>query len=224
MQKTLLLTGANRGLGLEFVRQYLAAGWRVIAVARHHADELATPDTPALRRVALDVTDWQAVAGLADALADERIDLLLNNAGRYGGDDQALGKLDPEEWLRVLAVNTVAPLMLVQALRPRLAPGAVIASISSRMGSIADNDSGGAYHYRSAKAALNAAHRSLALDLRGRHVCVVLHPGWVRTDMGGGNAPLSPAESVRGMRAVLERLTPADSGGFFNYDGTPLPW
>ncbi|TJZ78899.1 SDR family oxidoreductase [Chitiniphilus eburneus] len=224
MQKTLLLTGANRGLGLEFVQQYLAAGWRVIAIARQHADALTAAPPPSLRLLSLDVTDWHAVATLGDRLADERIDLLLNNAGRYGGDAQELGKLDAEEWLRVLAVNTIAPAMLVQALLPRLATGAVIASISSKMGSIEQNTSGGAYLYRSSKAALNAANRSLALDLRGRHTCVVLHPGWVQTDMGGASAPLTPHESVRGMRAVLERVMPADSGGFFDYDGAPLPW
>lgn len=227
MTQTVLITGANRGLGLEFVRQYLQAGARVIAACREPDQALelhALASLGQLLVLPLEVTDWAEVAALPERLAAERIDLLINNAGVYGGEAQALGEIDVELWQSVLAVNTIAPLKLVEALLPRLAPGAVIAQITSLMGSIADNGSGGCYYYRSSKAALNMVNKSLAVDLAGRCCCLVLHPGWVLTDMGGPNALIDAATSVAGMRQVLAQATAGDSGKFLKYDGRELPW
>lgn len=227
MSQTILITGANRGLGLEFARQYLMAGARVIAACREPDQALALhalADLGDLLVLPLEVTDWPQVAALADTLRGERIDVLVNNAGVYGGEAQALGEIDVELWQAVLAVNTIAPLKLVDAVLPLLAPGAIVAQITSLMGSIADNGSGGCYYYRSSKAALNMVNKSLAIDLAGRCLCVALHPGWVLTDMGGPNALIDAKTSVAGMRQVLAQLTPAQSGLFLKYDGRELPW
>ncbi|GGP24104.1 SDR family oxidoreductase [Silvimonas iriomotensis] len=225
--RTVFITGAGRGIGLELATQYLQDNWRVIATARDASLALKTlqaawPDQ--LRVVLLDVTDWPAVAALGQTLSAERIDLVINNAGYYGGNRQELGHTDVETWLNTLAIDTIAPVKVVEALLPRLSADAKIASLSSKMGSIADNHSGAAYHYRSAKAGLNAAMKSLALDLGKRHTVLVFHPGWVQTDMGGPGALVSPEESVAGIRRVIHQATPGDSGRFYNYDGSPLPW
>lgn len=229
MTKTVLVTGANRGIGLEFVRQYLQDGWRVLATCRQPevAKALAAlqdqyPQN--LRIEALNVTDWAAVKALGNVFKNEAIDLLINNAGLYGDRSQSLGQTDVDDWLNVLAANTIAPLKVVEALLPCLAPGARIATLTSLMGSMADNGSGGNYVYRSSKAGLNAVIKSLSLDLEGRHICVLFHPGWVLTDMGGPGAMISVDTSVSGMRAVIEQLTPEHSGSFLRYDGKELPW
>ncbi len=229
---TLLITGANRGLGLELTRQYAAAGWRCFATCR-------APDTAAelqalVRDSAglvsahrLDVKDHAQVDRLAADLGDQPLDLLLNNAGIYGPRKMVLGQIDYAAWAEVFAVNTMAPLRLVERFVDRVARSEkrVIACMSSTMGSISGNTEGRHYLYRSSKAALNSVVRSLAIDLRPRGVTVVaLHPGWVRTDMGGADADLAPAESVGALRRVLDRLVPADSGRFFNYDGSEVPW
>ncbi len=226
---TVLLTGANRGIGLEFARQYAAAGWRVLATCRapEKAEKLsALGDGVSLYE--LDVTDHARIKALAKELEGEAIDLLINNAGLYGASQsQELGSIDPELWIEVLRVNTLAPLKMAECFLPHLKTGErkVIASITSRMGSIGDNDVGGHYIYRSSKAALNAAVRSLAIDLKPLGVtAVVLHPGWVRTAMGGKGAAIDPEPSVAGMRAVIERLGPADAGKFLSYDGRELAW
>jgi NAD(P)-dependent dehydrogenase (short-subunit alcohol dehydrogenase family) len=223
-----LITGANRGLGLEFTRQYAAEGWHVIATCRQPQSAVALAAVPGNVRVeALDVTDFAAIAALADHLGGEPIDLLINNAGVYGPSQVRYDQIDPAVWADVLAVNAIAPLVVSAAFVPAVTKGAhrKIVSLTSLMGSIADNSSGGAYYYRSSKAALNAAMRSLAIDLKGQGIIVaVLHPGWVRTDMGGAKAPLDVETSVQGMRRVIANLTPADSGRFFNHDGRELPW
>lgn len=229
MNPTVFITGTSRGIGLEFVRQYLEEGWRVIATCRHPAQagglqRLAGSHPQQLRIEALDVADWDAIAALPRLLQGESLDLLINNAGIYGPRDQALGRLDVATWQTVLAVDTIAPIRIVETLLPLLRPGARIASLTSLMGSIADNGSGGYYYYRSAKAALNAAHKSLALDLAGRHPCVVFHPGWVQTDMGGPGAQITTAQSVDGMREQLRRLDHQGSGRFLRYNGDELPW
>lgn len=229
MTKTVLVTGANRGIGLEFVRQYLQDGWRVLATCRQ--PEVAKALTALqeqypqnLRIEALNVTDWAAVKALGKVFENEAIDLLINNAGLYGDRSQSLGQTDVEDWLNVLAANTIAPLKVVEALLPCLALGARIATLTSLMGSMADNGSGGNYVYRSSKAGLNAVIKSLSLDLEGRHICVLFHPGWVLTDMGGPGAMISVDTSVSGMRSVIEQLTPEHSGSFLRYDGKELPW
>jgi NAD(P)-dependent dehydrogenase (short-subunit alcohol dehydrogenase family) len=229
---SVLITGANRGLGLEFARQYAAAGWRVFAGCRSpdRADDLrqlaaAHPGQVSLHP--LDVQDHAQIEALARELRTEPIDILLNNAGLYGPGKMVLGQIDYQAWAEVFAVNAMAPLKLAECFVENVARSQrrVIAAITSLMGSIGGNSGGRHYLYRSSKAALNAVVRSLAIDLRDRQVlAVVLHPGWVQTDMGGPGADLKPADSVRQLIAVLDRLGPADSGKFFNYDGKELPW
>ncbi|MFQ5985601.1 MAG: SDR family oxidoreductase [Alphaproteobacteria bacterium] len=227
-----LITGANRGLGLEFARQYAGSGWRVWAACRapDKADRLEALAGRSRGRVTLhrlDVGDRVHIETLAGALGDEAVDVLLNNAGVSGNDGRGFGEVNDDSWVATLRVNTIAPMKIAEAFVEPVARSdrRVIACLSSRMGSIADNTSGGNYIYRSSKAALNAVVRSLAHDLRARGViAVALHPGWVATDMGGPNAPLKPSESIAGLRAVIDRLDPADSGKFLNYDGTQIPW
>ncbi len=229
---TVLVTGANRGLGLEFVRQYAADGWRVFAACRapHAAKELkmlAAGSDGRIRVQPLDVTDAASVEQAAAALGGEAIDLLLNNAGVGGPPKQRLGSLDYAAWSRVLEVNTLGPMRVIEALLENVARSQrkLIVTITSGMGSIADNTSGGSYAYRSSKAAVNIVMKSLAVDLTPRGItCVVLNPGWVRTDLGGPRGTLSPAESVTAVRSVIASLGPQDSGSFLNYDGKPFPW
>lgn len=229
---TVLITGANRGLGREFARQYGAAGWRVIATCRDPAaSDLAGDFDGEVHR--LDVADAASVAALRDAMSGEAIDLLLNNAGVYGPRDSNLGRIDYDAWEDVLRINVLAPIRVAEALADSVGRSQQkrMAFISSRMGSIADNDprrgyaGGGEYIYRSSKTALNMAVRSLSIDLPDRDItCLLFHPGWVRTDMGGPSAAIDAKSSVAGMRAVIERATAADNGGFFNYDGTEIAW
>lgn len=223
--RTVLVTGANRGLGLELARQYAAAGWQVIGTAR--SPESAT-DLKALgvRVLQLDVTDEASVAALARELDETPLDLLINNAGVMDRNG-SLGDADMADIARVIDVNALGPMRVTRALLPALRRGSgrQVVSITSGLGSIEGNTSGGFYGYRESKAALNMFTRSLAADLKPEgFTCIVISPGWVQTDMGGPSATLTPAESVRGMRAVFDRLTPADSGRFYNHDGTTLPW
>lgn len=223
-----LITGANRGLGLEFVKQYVANGWEVIATCRN------PDDAHALRAVAgnvtvhgVDVADDGQVTALAQALGDTPLDLLINNAGTYGPRNATFGQVDFDAWLEVLKINTMAPLRVAQALAKNLrkAGNAKLIVITSKMGSITDNTSGGSYIYRSSKAGLNIVLMSMARDLADDGIlCATLHPGWVRTDMGGPNGLIDAPESVSGMRKVIADLTPAQSGHFFNYDGRTIAW
>jgi NAD(P)-dependent dehydrogenase (short-subunit alcohol dehydrogenase family) len=216
-----LITGASRGIGREFCRQYLAAGWRVLAAMRDPAKALE--GTIAHR---LDVDDPASVSALGQAI-DEPLDLVISNAGISGPRDDGPGNFRVEPWLQVMRTNVVGPALVADAFTPHLVrgKGRVLATVSSRMGSIGALESGGRYVYRSSKAAVNMVNRLLSFDLKPRGItCIVLHPGWVRTDMGGSSAPVSPEDSVRGMRQVLDRVGPKDTGAFFNYDGTALPW
>ena len=215
-----LITGANRGLGLEFARQYCRDGWTVFATVREPSEEL---EALCARVERVDMMDLDAVAELGSRF--EALDLLIANAGTYGPKDAA-NAADARGWLDTFAVNTVAPYLLARSVLPLIeASGGKLIAVSTRMGSIEDNDSGGFLAYRSSKAALNMAWRNLALDAKGRGVvAAVLHPGWVQTRMGGSSAPLEPGESVSGMRKVIEGLQPKDSGGFFAYDGATIPW
>ncbi|MGF1607934.1 MAG: SDR family oxidoreductase [Kiloniellales bacterium] len=224
---TVLVTGANRGIGLEFARAYAADGWAVHACCRHpdKAKELK-----ALRKSVkthrLDVTDGLQVASLARELADTPIDLLINNAGIYG-PRAGFGETDYDDWLEVLKVNSLAPLRMVERFVEHVANSErkLIANISSRMGSITESSSGGNYIYRSSKAALNMVTKTLSVDLAERGITVVsFHPGWVQTDMGGENATITPTDSVKGMRGVIAGLTQQDSGSFLNFDGSPVAW
>ena len=225
---TVLITGANRGLGLELARQYAANGWRVIATAR-------SPDAPALQALAdgeprvtvhaLDVADFAAIDRLAAELAGTPIDLLFNVAGVMGS--KRFGATDYAEWSRVLAVNVLAPMKMAEAFVEHVASSEQkkIVTLTSVMGSIRDNTSGGYYVYRSSKAAANAVMKSMAVDLKARGIIAVpMHPGWVRTDMGGPSAPVETADSAAGMRKVIESLTLSDSGRFLHFQGKELPW
>lgn len=238
---TVLITGANRGLGLEFTRQYLADGWHVIATCRHPDAASALREFAvqgnALRIEPLDVTDKLSIAALTKALGTTALDLLINNAGVLSTDPrrsarlpdlgQFFGTLDDMSWGHVIAVNCIAPVMVSQALMPYLRRRAnpKIAMVSSRMGSITLQTTPGDIAYRTSKAALNAAARNMALTLAPENIPVtILYPGWVKTDMGGNDAPLLPQESVTGMRKVIANLTMSQSGLFLNYDGSSIAW
>jgi NAD(P)-dependent dehydrogenase (short-subunit alcohol dehydrogenase family) len=221
---TVLITGAARGLGLDFVKQYAAKGWKVHASAR-------TPE--GLKEIKgdihaheLEVTDYKAVGALAGKLAGEAIDVLICNAGISGREATVLGSIDPAVWRQTFEVNALAPLMMAEAFVEHVArsKGRKLIAISSRLGSIALADNG-RYAYRASKTALNMEWKGLSIDLVGKGmICVVLHPGWVQTDMGGSAATLTIEQSVPAMVQVIDGLTPADNGRFINYDGTELPW
>lgn len=217
---TVLITGANRGLGLEFARQYAADGWTVIATARQpeKAEEL---NALGVESLPLDAADPQGIAALARAIENRAIDVLIANAGIYPHG------MDAAEWSQAFATNSIGPTLLAQALRANVARSEQrkMVAITSRMGSIADNSSGGAIAYRSSKAALNAAWRSLAHEVRKDGISLaVLHPGWVQTDMGGTGASIDAQTSISGLRQVIDRLRIEQTGRFFNYDGQELPW
>jgi NAD(P)-dependent dehydrogenase (short-subunit alcohol dehydrogenase family) len=220
---TVLITGANRGLGLEFARQYAADGWQVIGTARRPA-EAAELKSLQVQVMQLDVADPESVAALARELEGQAIDLLINNAGIFPRVN-LLAETDFEDVARTYAVNTIGPMRVTRALMPNLEAGSrrQIVSVTSGLGSIANNTSGRYYGYRESKAALNMFTRSLAAELEG-FTCVVISPGWVRTDMGGPSASLSPEQSITGMRRVIAGLTPADTGAYWNWDGEQLPW
>ncbi len=232
MSASILITGANRGIGLEMARQYLAEGWRVFACCRQpdKATELAQLAHQGQGRLsvhALDVREEDSIAALKGELGTEPLDILLNNAGVFGPREQGFGSVHAADWLEALRVDTLAPLFMAQALVDNVAASRqrLIANISSRMGSIGENTSGGFYIYRSAKAGLNAVIKSLAIDLAPRGITTVaLHPGWVQTEMGGPGAQITPAQSVTALRGVLARLTPAQSGTFLDMDGSTIPW
>ena len=235
IQSTILITGANRGIGLELVRQYLHEGWQVIACCRSpekatDLSRLASRTRGNLHILPLDVRDDSAFSRLSLSLSGEGIDILFNNAGVYGPHAQsepACAHTDKQSWQDTFLVNTIAPLQLVEALKPNLLLGEkkLVALMSSRMGSLSDNSSGGAYIYRSSKAALNAVGKSLSIDLAEEGIGVALmHPGWVQTDMGGASALITTTESVRGIKSVLDDFSLSQSGQFINYNGIVIPW
>jgi len=213
-----LITGANRGLGLEFARQYKEQGWGVFATAREVSPELSDLGVEVEK---LEMSDLDAIERFGKRF--DRLDLLIANAGTYGPREVRDAKAG-REWAETFVVNTIAPFLLAQSVLPavRSTRGKLIA-VSTKMGSIADNNSGGFIAYRSSKSALNSAWRSLAVD-NPDVVCAVLHPGWVQTRMGGSSAPLEPEESIAGMRRVIDSFGPEQSGGFFAYDGVEVPW
>ncbi len=228
---TVLITGANRGIGLALARGYLAEGWRVHACCRQpgkakdlKALQAAAGDRLAIHR--LDVTDGLKVANLARELAEESLDLLINNAG-ISGPRSGFGETDYDRWQPVFAVNTFAPLRMAERFVEQVARSErkLIVNISSIMGSIAENAGSKSIIYRASKAALNQVSKSLAVALGPRGITVILfHPGWVSSDMGGSEAPVAPEDSAAGMRAVIEGVTAEDNGRFFNYKGEELPW
>ena len=218
-----LVTGAGRGIGLELVRQYASEGWEVVATVRE-PQKVAELAELGVRVDALDMRDFAALAAFPERLGGQPLDLFIANAGLSQAKWIRTSQ-DAEAWQEVHAVNAVAPTLLAESLLPLVeAAGGRMAAISSRMGSI-DDSSGGYVAYRASKAALNAAWRALALGWRGRPVTLVLlHPGWVQTDMGGPQAPLAAEESVAGMRRVIAGLPRSQSGTFLDYRGAPVPW
>lgn len=229
---SVLITGANRGLGLEWARQYAEAGWQVLATCRRpeEADELKAlaGRHPRLTMHRLDVTDSEQLRTLQLDLEEARIDVLLNNAGVYLDKFMgALGGIDYEVWQRSFAVNTLGAVRVSEAFIEQVARSEQkrVVTISSHMGSIAEIADPGSYAYRSSKAALNAAMKGLSHAFAQRGIGVLLlHPGWVKTRMGGPGATLTPEQSVRGMRALVAHFSPAMNGRFFRHDGSEIPW
>jgi NAD(P)-dependent dehydrogenase (short-subunit alcohol dehydrogenase family) len=214
---TILITGANRGIGLEFARQYSEDGWDVIATARQSSPEL---DALGVTVEKLDLSDADAVAALS---VDRQLDLFIANAGTSNPKDTE-GADNARDWQGMMMVNAIAPYQLAKALLPKMAEGGKMIAISSGMGSIGYN-SGGWVPYRTSKAALNMAWSSLALEAKRRGVtCAALSPGWVKTRMGGAGAEITSEESVGDMRRLIERLGIDDSGKFLRRNGSELPW
>lgn len=229
---SVLITSASRGIGLEFVRQYAADGWQVFAACRAPAtaselESIARASEGQVELLAMDVTDGKSVRSAATRLRDMSIDVLINSAGIMGSPKQDLGEMDYASWAAVLEVNTMGPMRVTEAFVEHVGRSErkIIVTITSGMGSLADNSSGGWIAYRSSKAGVNMVMRTVALDLKSRGViCVLLNPGWVKTDMGGPNANLTVESSVSSMRSVIARLTPADTGKFFHHKGNEFPW
>ncbi len=216
-----VITGANRGIGLELARQLAARGDEVIAACRSASPELAGLGVEVVDGV--DVTTDEGVAVLTQQLAGRTVDVVVNNAGLL--TSESLDELDFGRIRRQLEVNALGPLRLTAALVPHLGRGSKVAIVTSRMGSIADNTSGGRYGYRMSKAAVNMAGVSLARDLADRGVAVaILHPGFVRTDMTGHQGLVDPPESAAGLIARIDELTLETSGGFWHANGERLPW
>ena len=223
--RTVLITGANRGIGLELARQYTAAGWRVIGTARkpESAQELIALGADVIQ---LDVTDPSSTERLSREVGARPVDLLINNAGILPMMP-TLDGIDMDDYQRVMEVNALGPVRVTRAVLSKLRAGRlkVIVNISSNLGSIAGNTNGGFYGYRESKAALNMFTKSLAAELGPEgFTCIVLHPGWVRTDMGGPSAPTTVQESVLGIRRVIDGLSGSENGTFWSFVGEQLPW
>ena len=219
-----LITGANRGLGLEFTRQYLQDGWRVIGCCRDPdaAHELANAGAEVMK---LDVTQAADVTAVSKQLVGTSIDLVVCNAGVTGPRTPVLTSVTQADFDHVMRTNVLGPMWISAALADHLRPGGTIVYLSSRMGSIGAMNNAGSALYRASKAALNAVVKAVALELASRGVtAIALHPGWVKTDMGGAGADIDAGTSVAGMRAVIERAGARVSGHFFDYTGKEVPW
>lgn len=229
MTYTVLITGAKRGLGYEFAKQYAEDGWRVLACCR---DPSAAPSLQALAKsnpnvqvIALDVVNFKQIEHVAEKLKDLPIDLLINNAGVY--PDSSYGDVDMTSWETAFKINSMAPLKMAECFQGHLSKSELkkLATLSSKMGSIDDNTSGGSYIYRTSKTAVNMVMKSLSIDLAPAKIAVVtLHPGWVLTDMGGPNALIDAQTSVAGLRKVIEHLNLKNTGKFIAYDGKEIAW
>ena len=230
-QPSVLITGANRGLGLEYVKSYLASGEKVIACCRapEAAEDLQQlkDSNSELEILTYDAGSEDSLKSLVAELGQRPIKTLIANAGVYGGKGQVMGNISSDVWLETLRINSIAPYLLIEALVPNLeaadSPTAVV--MSSKMGSIDDNSSGGGYIYRSSKTAVNSVVKSLSIDLEPKGIRVLaLHPGWVRTDMGGPNGLIDTQTSIAGLRQTIDRKQLSDTGKFYNYDGSLIPW
>ena len=231
--ETTLITGANRGIGLEFSRQLAEDGWCVLACSRDleksdALNKLAAEYPERITLYALDVTDHRQIEKLSQILANKPIDLLINNAGVFPDiNDRSFGQTDYDSWAHAFLVNTMAPLKMAEEFIDQVTQSSrkTIVTITSKMGSVADNGRGGSYIYRSSKSAVNMVMKSIAIDLEANDIIsVLLHPGWVRTDMGGPSGLISVEQSVSGMLSVIREVTSADSGKFIAYDGQIIPW
>lgn len=224
MTETALITGSNRGIGLELCRQLSAKGMHVIATCRKASGDLKALNVEVIEDV--EVSEPKSLARLTDTLKGRDIDWLINNAGIAGGI--GLGDIDDtaiDSFVTMYRVNSLGPLLTTQALLPNLHQGSKVGIITSRMGSIDDNDSGGSYAYRMSKAAVNAAGKSLSIDLKPQGIAVaLLHPGWVRTDMTGHGGLIDPDESAAGLIKRMEALNLDNTGGFWHTNGETLPW
>lgn len=221
--KTVLITGANRGIGLELVHQYWSNGWRVIACCRTIQNQL---NKDGLLFVKLDVTDTDQIKNLATELENESIDILINNAGIIGPSNDELKLFNSSGWIKTFQVNTIGPYMIVRTFLSQITKShlKIVANISSAYGSIQLNNRGDYCVHRTSKAALNAVTKCLAVDLQPQGVTVVsIHPGSVKTDMNP-EGKMNPSESVEGIRKVLDSVTLKDSGSFLNFKGESLPW
>ena len=224
MSNTLLVTGSNRGIGLEICNQLQQRGDHVIATCRQASDALKALGVEIIENV--EVSDTTSLAALSDQLGDRKLDWLINNAGIAGGlglNDINVEAID--SFKRMYEVNSLGPLLTTHMLLKHLTNGSKVGIITSRMGSIADNDSGGSYAYRMSKSAVNAAGKSLSIDLKPNGIAVgILHPGYVRTDMTGHNGLIDTDESASGLIARMDELTLDNSGSFWHTNGELLPW
>lgn len=218
-----LIIGGSRGLGLEFVRQYRAAGARITATARDDA-ALERLRGHGARALKLDVADAASVSGLAWQIDGDRFDVVVINAGVYGPSTAGLETPTEADFDAVMHTNVLGPMRLLPQIADALAPGARVAIISSKMGSLGLRASTSGWLYRASKAAVNSVMKDASLALSGKATVVSFHPGWVRTDMGGAGADIDATTSIAGMRTVLASVKPADTGSFFNYDGKRLDW
>ena len=220
--RTVFILGASRGIGLGLVEEFLARGWGVVASERSHGDDLHALECDALRIVTCDVTDPDSYADLG--LGAGELDTIIINAGIGGARHQDAMQATTEDVAEIMMTNAFGPARAAKTLLPTLKDSGTLAVMSSQLGSIADS-SGGFELYRTSKAALNMLTKSMAIDLRREgFTCVVLHPGWVATDMGGSSAPLESSESVRGMLRVVDGLKSGDTGKFYDFSGQVVPW
>jgi NAD(P)-dependent dehydrogenase (short-subunit alcohol dehydrogenase family) len=226
---SVLVTGANRGLGLEFTKQYAADGWNVLACCREPKQASALQAIANANKnveiLALDVANFAQIDALGLQLKDRAIDVLINNAGVY--PSSRFGSVDYNAWAEGFRVNSMAPLKMAEAFVQQLARSQLkkIATLTSKMGSIDDNTSGESYSYRASKTAVNMVMKSLSIDLKSYGISVVtLHPGWVQTDMGGRNALISAQTSVTGLRQVIDKLSLSNTGEFIAYDNKQIAW
>lgn len=215
-----IVIGASRGIGRELATRYAADGWQVLATVRKAGDAAQFDAVDGVTTALADTGDAASLAALPDFAAD----LIIVNAG-VGSREPRVASVDPANWTHVMTVNALGPLLVAAALGDRLKDGGSFVALSSQMGSIAENGGGGAYSYRMSKAALNMGLQNLALEWRARNIAVAaLHPGWVKTEMGGGNAPVEIADSVAGLRDVIAGLPTGEGASFVDYQGKALPW
>ena len=229
MAHTLFITGANRGLGLEFVRQYAIDGWQVIASCRDPVEAKALQSLKTnyanISIIKLDVANFDEIHQVAESLKNITIDLLINNAGIYL--DRATDRINVDDWVQTFKVNSIAPVILLNAFKSHLANSELkkAVTLSSKMGSIDDNTKGGSYLYRSSKAAVNMAIKNASIDFKPLGISVAtLHPGWVQTDMGGPDGLIDIPTSVHSLKLVINNLSLANTGQFIDYEGKLIAW